>query len=145
MDAAAYVSLFVSAFVAATILPLSSEAVLSALIAAEGFDIWFLVGIASIANTLGAAVNWVLGRYCLRWREHRWFPVSAYALDRASEWFMRYGKISLLFAWVPIIGDPLTFAAGILRVSFWRFLLLVAIGKTLRYVAVALLAERVFT
>jgi membrane protein YqaA with SNARE-associated domain len=145
MEAAAYASLFVSAFAAATILPLSSEAVLSALIAAEGFDIWFLVGIASIANTLGAAVNWVLGRYCLRWRDHRWFPVSAYALDRASEWFTRYGQISLLFAWVPIIGDPLTFAAGILRVSFLRFLLLVAIGKTLRYVAVALLAERVLT
>ena len=138
-------SLFVSAFAAATILPLSSEAVLSALVAAEGFDIWFLIGIASIANTLGAAVNWVLGRYCLRWRDHRWFPVSASALDRASTWFARYGQVSLLFAWVPIVGDPLTFAAGILRVPFWRFLLLVAIGKTLRYVAVALLAERVLT
>ena len=145
MEAAAYVSLFVSAFAAATILPLSSEAVLSALIAAEGFDIWFLVGIASIANTLGAAVNWVLGRYCLRWRDHRWFPVSASALDRASTWFARYGQVSLLFAWVPIVGDPLTFAAGILRVPFWRFLLLVEIGKTLSYVAVALLAERVLT
>ncbi|MBT5496514.1 MAG: DedA family protein [Alphaproteobacteria bacterium] len=145
MEAAAYVSLFVSAFAAATILPLSSEAVLSALVAAEGFDIWFLIGIASIANTLGAAVNWVLGRYCLRWRDHRWFPVSASALDRASTWFARYGQVSLLFAWVPIVGDPLTFAAGILRVPFWRFLLLVAIGKTLRYVAVALLAERVLT
>ena len=145
MEAAAYVSLFVSAFAAATILPLSSEAVLSALVAAEGFDIWFLIGIASIANTLGAAVNWVLGRYCLRWRDHRWFPVSASALDRASTWFARYGQVSLLFAWVPIVGDPLTFAAGILRVPFWRFLLLVAIGKTLRYLAVALLAERVLT
>jgi membrane protein YqaA with SNARE-associated domain len=145
LEAAAYVSLFVSAFAAATILPLSSEAVLSALVAAEGFDIWFLIGIASIANTLGAAVNWVLGRYCLRWRDHRWFPVSASALDRASTWFARYGQVSLLFAWVPIVGDPLTFAAGILRVPFWRFLLLVAIGKTLRYVAVALLAERVLT
>ena len=145
MEAAAYVSLFVSAFAAATILPLSSEAVLSALVAAEGFDIWFLIGFASIANTLGAAVNWVLGRYCLRWRDHRWFPVSASALDRASTWFARYGQVSLLFAWVPIVGDPLTFAAGILRVPFWRFLLLVAIGKTLRYVAVALLAERVLT
>jgi membrane protein YqaA with SNARE-associated domain len=145
MEAVAYVSLFVSAFAAATILPLSSEAVLSALIATEDFDIWLLVGIASIANTLGAAVNWVLGRYCLRWQDHRWFPVSTSALERASEWFVRYGQISLLFAWFPIIGDPLTFVAGILRVAFWRFLLLAAIGKTLRYVAVALLAEHVFT
>ena len=145
MEAAAYVSLFVSAFAAATVLPLSSEAVLSALVAAEGFDIWFLIGIASIANTLGAAINWVLGWCCLRWRDHRWFPFSASAIDRASTWFTRYGQVSLLFAWVPIVGDPLTFAAGILRVPFWRFLLLVAIGKTLRYVAVALLAERVLT
>jgi membrane protein YqaA with SNARE-associated domain len=145
MEVAAYVSLFVSAFAAATILPLSSEAVLSTLIVAEGFDIWFLVCIASIANTLGAAVNWVLGRHCLRWRDHRWFPVSTSALGRASEWFARYGQISLLFAWVPIVGDPLTFVAGTLRVSVLRFLLLVAIGKTLRYVAVALLAERVVT
>jgi membrane protein YqaA with SNARE-associated domain len=144
LEAAAYVSLFVSAFAAATILPMSSEAVLSALVAAEGFDIWFLIGIASIANTLGAVVNWVLGRYCLRWRDHRWFPVSASALDRASRWSARYGQVSLLFAWVPVIGDPLTFAAGVLRVPVWRFLLLVAVGKTLRYVAVALLAERAF-
>ncbi len=143
MEATAYASLVVSAFAAATILPLSSEAILSTLIAAEGFDIWFLIGIASIANTLGAAVNWVLGRYCLRWRDHRWFPVSAPALDRASRWFVRYGQVSLLFTWIPIIGDPLTLVAGILRVPFLRFLLLVAIGKTLRYVAVALLAERV--
>jgi membrane protein YqaA with SNARE-associated domain len=145
MEAVAYVSLFVSAFAAATILPLSSEAVLSALIVAEGFDIWLLVGIASIANILGAAVNWVLGRYCLRWQNHRWFPVSTSVLERSSEWFARYGKISLLFAWVPIIGDPLTFVAGILRVSIWWFLLLVTIGKMLRYAAVALLVERVFT
>jgi membrane protein YqaA with SNARE-associated domain len=145
MEAVAYVSLFVSAFAAATVLPLSSEAVLSALIAAEGFDIWLLVGIASIANILGAAVNWVLGRYCLRWQNHRWFPVSTSALERSSEWFARYGIISLLFAWVPIIGDPLTFVAGILRVSIWWFLLLVTIGKMLRYAAVALLVERVFT
>ena len=145
MEVDAYVSLFLSAFAAATVLPLSSEAILSALIAAGSFDIWLLVSIASIANTLGAAINWILGRYCLRWRDNRWFPVTSSALDRASKWFAQYGQFSLLFAWVPILGDPLTFVAGILRVSFLRFLLLAAIGKTLRYVVVALLAERVFT
>jgi membrane protein YqaA with SNARE-associated domain len=139
------VSLFLSAFAAATVLPLSSEAVLSALIAAGGFHIWLLVSIASIANTLGSAINWILGRYCLRWRDNRWFPVTTSALGRASKWFAQYGQCSLLFAWVPIVGDPLTFVAGILRVSFLRFLLLTAIGKTLRYVVVALLAERLFT
>lgn len=145
MEATGYLSLFVAAFAAAMILPLSSETVLAALIAADGFDIWLLIAVASSANTLGAVVNWGLGRYCLKWRERKWFPVSAPALERASRWFARYGQASLLFAWLPVVGDPLTLAAGVLQVRFWPFLILVAIGKTLRYVAVAGLAERILT
>jgi membrane protein YqaA with SNARE-associated domain len=137
MEAAGYVSLFVSAFLAATVLPMSSEAVLSALVVGDGFDLWLLIALASIGNTLGAVVNWLLGRYCLRWRDRKWFPVSAAALERASRWFSRYGVFSLLFAWLPVVGDPLTFVAGILRVRFALFLVLVALGKTARYVAVA--------
>jgi membrane protein YqaA with SNARE-associated domain len=141
MEAAGYVSLFVSAFLAATVLPLSSEAVLSALVVGDGFDIWLLIALASIGNTLGAVVNWLLGRYCLRWRDRKWFPVSAAALERASRWFSRYGVFSLLFAWLPVVGDPLTFVAGILRVRFALFLVLVALGKTARYIAVAGLVD----
>ncbi len=137
MEAAGYVSLFVTAFLAATVLPMSSEAVLSALVVGDGFDLWLLIALASIGNTLGAVVNWLLGRYCLRWRDRKWFPVSAAALKRASRWFSRYGVFSLLFAWLPVVGDPLTFVAGILRVRFALFLVLVALGKTARYVAVA--------
>ena len=137
MEAAGYVSLFVSAFLAATVLPMSSEAVLSALVVGDGFDLWLLIALASIGNTLGAVVNWLLGRYCLRWRDRKWFPVSAAALERAARWFSRYGVFSLLFAWLPVVGDPLTFVAGILRVRFALFLVLVALGKTARYVAVA--------
>ena len=137
MEAAGYVSLFVSAFLAATVLPMSSEAVLSALVVGDGFDLWLLIALASIGNTLGAVVNWLLGRYCLGWRDRKWFPVSAAALERASRWFSRYGVFSLLFAWLPVVGDPLTFVAGILRVRFALFLVLVALGKTARYVAVA--------
>lgn len=137
MEATGYVSLFVTAFLAATVLPMSSEAVLSALVVGDGFDLWLLIALASIGNTLGAVVNWLLGRYCLRWRDRKWFPVSAAALERASRWFSRYGVFSLLFAWLPVVGDPLTFVAGILRVRFALFLVLVALGKTARYVAVA--------
>ena len=123
-----YVGLFLSALLAATVLTFSSEAVLVGLM-------------ASLGNVLGAAVNWGLGRFCLRWQDRRWFPVDKEKLDRAGRWFSRYGVWSLLLAWVPIIGDPLTFAAGVLRVNFWLFLLLVSIGKAGRYAVVILAAQ----
>ena len=144
IESAGYTSLFLSAFLAATVLPLSSEAVLAALVASDGFVLWLLVALASIGNTLGACVNWILGRYCLHWQDRKWFPVSRPALERASRWFYRYGQYSLLFAWVPLVGDPLTFTAGLLKLRFSRFLLLVAVGKIFRYVVVVLAARAFF-
>ena len=136
-----YVGLFLSAFLAATVLPFSSEAVLVGLMAAGDYDMIWLWFLASLGNVLGAAVNWGLGRFCLRWQDRRWFPVDKEKLDRAGRWFSRYGVWSLLLAWVPFIGDPLTFAAGVLRVNFWLFLLLVSIGKAGRYAVVILAAQ----
>lgn len=136
-----YVGLFLSALLAATVLPFSSEAVLVGLMAAGDYDMTWLWFLASLGNVLGAAVNWGLGRFCLRWQDRRWFPVDKEKLDRAGRWFSRYGVWSLLLAWVPIIGDPLTFAAGVLRVNFWLFLLLVSIGKAGRYAVVILAAQ----
>ena len=97
---------------------------------------WLLIAVAALGNTMGALINWALGRFLLRWSAHRWFPFSQTQLDSASQRFNRYGVWSLLLAWVPIIGDPLTFAAGVLKVRLAIFLPLVAIGKTLRYVAI---------
>ncbi|MEE2689730.1 MAG: YqaA family protein [Pseudomonadota bacterium] len=145
MEASGYSSIFLSAFLAATILPLSSEAVLVALTASEGYELWMLIALASVGNTVGAAVNWTLGRYCLRWLNRSWFPVSPDKLEKASVWFSRYGHYTLLFAWLPIVGDPLTVAAGLLRLNFTRFLLLVATGKTLRYVVVGLTTQAILT
>ncbi len=139
-----YFGLFLNAFLAATLIPLSSEAVLAVLSRAEGFDVALLFAVATLGNTLGAMLNWWLGRYCLRWRDRRWFPFDAGQLDRAGARFRRYGLWSLLLAWVPIVGDPLTFAAGVLRVNFWLFVTLVAIGKTARYAVVAGLASTIF-
>lgn len=136
-----YVGLFLSALLAATVLPFSSEAVLVGLMAAGDYDMIWLWFLASLGNVLGAAVNWGLGRFCLRWQDRRWFPVDKEKLDRAGRWFSRYGVWSLLVAWVPFIGDPLTFAAGVLRVNFWLFLLLVSIGKAGRYAVVILAAQ----
>ena len=138
-----YLGLFLSAFLAATILPLSSEAVLAALTAAEGANLFGLWAIASLGNTLGAFVNWLLGRFFLHWQDRRWFPIKPDQLERASRWFQRYGAWSLLFAWLPVVGDPLTLLSGILRVNPWLFLALVATGKAARYAVVILAVQGV--
>jgi membrane protein YqaA with SNARE-associated domain len=132
----AFSGLFAVAFAAATILPAQSEAALIGLQVA-GYPIVPLVIVASIGNTLGAVVNWALGRGVERFRDRRWFPVSSEALDRASSWYGKWGRWSLLFSWAPIGGDALTVAAGVLREPLWSFVLLVAAAKTGRYVVLA--------
>jgi len=136
---AAYVGLFSASLVAATLLPAQSETVLVALIIAAKQNPWALVAVASVGNTLGACVNWVLGRGIERFRHKRWFPVSERAMQRAQASYQRFGKWSLLLSWAPVIGDPLTLIAGVLREPFLPFVLIVAFGKTLRYVVLALL------
>ena len=125
--------LFAIAFVAATILPAQSEAAMVGLQLA-GYPVVLLVVVASVGNTLGAVVNWALGRGVERFKDRRWFPVSPSSLDRASTWYRRWGRWSLLLSWAPIGGDALTVAAGVLREPFWSFILLVAIAKTGRYI-----------
>lgn len=136
-----YVGLFLSAFLAATILPFSSEAVLAGLYAFDRDNALALWLTASVGNTLGSFVNWLLGRFCLHWQNRRWFPIKPDRLERARVWFSRYGVWSLLFAWLPVVGDPLTFAAGVLRVNAALFLIFVAAGKAARYGAVLLAAQ----
>ncbi|ODM44578.1 YqaA family protein [Cereibacter johrii] len=128
--------LALSAFASATLLPGSSEALLLALLAA-GEPAAPLVAVATAANLAGSLVNWALGRFLIRFRDRGWFPVSAAALARAERGYRRWGLWSLLFAWVPVVGDPLTVAAGVLKVGFWPFLLLVGLGKAARYTLLA--------
>ncbi len=135
-DFAAYGGLFLAALAAATILPMQSEAVLVGLVLAD-YSPWLLVAVASVGNVLGSVVNWLLGRGIERFRDRSWFPVSEAALMRAERWYRGYGKWSLLLSWVPVIGDPLTVIAGVLREPFSVFLLFVAIAKTGRYFVLA--------
>jgi membrane protein YqaA with SNARE-associated domain len=132
----AYLGLFTIALGAATLLPLQSEAALSALLLA-GYSPVPLLVVASAGNIVGSSVNWLLGRWIDSYRDRRWFPVSEAALDRAGAWYRRYGKWTLLLSWVPVIGDPLTLAAGMLREPFPVFLALVAVAKITRYLFVA--------
>jgi membrane protein YqaA with SNARE-associated domain len=127
--------LFSSAFLAATILPFYSEVVLFALLR-EGYSSALLVTVATVGNTLGAVVNWWMGVYILHFRHRRWFYFNDKQIERAQQWFRRYGFWSLLFAWLPVGGDALTLIGGIMRVPMWLFLPLVALGKGLRYIAV---------
>lgn len=139
-----YLALFFTSFVAATLLPASSEAVLATLIAMNKFDPLALWTTASVGNTLGATVNWVLGRWCMRWSGESWFPFRPPQIERASRAFGRYGSWTLLFSWIPIVGDPLTFVAGLLRVGFPLFVVLVFAGKAGRYAVLVILADRAF-
>ena len=139
-DLAVYAGLFVAAFVSATIFPGQSEAALAGLVLA-GYPPALLLVVASAGNILGSVVNWVLGRFIEHFRDRRWFPVSAGALERAQGWYQRYGKWSLLLSWAPVIGDPLTLLAGVLREPLPVFLLLVAIAKIGRYIVVMLIAQ----
>lgn len=137
---AAYFSLFAAAFLAATILPAQSEAVLAALLAAGSHSPAVLVAVASIGNTLGAVVNWLIGRGIERFRDRPWFPANQKQMAQAERWYGRFGHWSLLLSWVPFVGDPLTVVAGVLREPLWRFLLIVGFAKTARYIVIAVLA-----
>ena len=128
-----YLSLFAISFLAATILPLSSELMLAGLIATSNYDSLLLLIVASFGNVLGSVFNWTLGFYSRNLITKKWFPFKDKQIERSSKWFNKFGNWSLLFAWVPIIGDPLTLAAGLLKVKFIEFLILVSVGKVSRY------------
>ena len=137
LDAATLPGLFIAAFVAATLLPMQSEAALVAALLAGAWPPWLLVAVAGLGNVLGSLVNWGLGLGIDRFRDRPWFPVSPAALDRAGAWYRRFGKWSLLGSWLPIVGDPLTVVAGVLREPLPVFLALVTLAKVGRYLALA--------
>jgi membrane protein YqaA with SNARE-associated domain len=136
-----YLGLFAVSLLAATILPAQSEVVLAGMILSERYHLWLLILVASIGNVLGSVVNWFLGRFIAHFEDRRWFPVKRNQIAKAERWYQRYGYWSLLLSWAPIVGDPLTVVAGVLREPLPVFLVLVTIAKVGRYLAVAALAN----
>lgn len=130
-----YLGLFIAAFGAASLLPMQSEAVLVGMLLSDQYSAATLLAIATLGNVLGSVLNWVLGRSVERLRHKRWFPVSDAKLSKAQKFYLRYGRWSLLLSWVPIIGDPLTMIAGVMREPLWSFLLIVTLAKGARYLA----------
>ena len=125
--------LFASSFIAATIFPAGSEIVLATLNIAGDHDKFLLLIIATAGNVLGALVNWLIGYYLIKFKDKRWFPLKKKQLKKYSGIYQKWGVWSLLLAWLPFIGDPLTVMAGIFKTNIWLFLLLVTIGKASRY------------
>ncbi len=131
-----------AAFGAATLLPFQSEIVFAAIQLRGNLPLVWLIVAASVANTVGSGVNYLMGRGIERFRDRRWFPVGPDQLHKAQEWYRRWGVWTLLLSWAPL-GDAVTVVAGIMRTPPWLFLLLVGLAKTLRYIALAWLTAAV--
>lgn len=128
-------------FLAATVLPIASEWLLVALVVNQ-VSPNAAVGVATLGNTLGAITTWALGIWGGPHITRRWLKIDKVTRRRAERWYARWGSWSLLMAWAPIVGDPLCFMGGFLKVSLWRFTLLVATGKAARYAAIAWTAQK---
>lgn len=131
-DSALWV-LFITGFLSATILPGGSEAGLIATLTLHQYSIFSVITTATIGNTLGGLTNYWLGLLLPNRTQD-----EKYGL-KALHWLSKYGYWSLLFSWLPVIGDPLCLAAGWLRMHFWPCLWLILVGKALRYSLIAAL------
>ena len=141
-EASAFIGLFLSAFLAATLIPAQSELGLGYLVINTDYSMVLLVAIASLGNSSGATINWFIGRGVAK-------SVSPSKQVQAStrywtvmNWYKKYGQWTLLLSWAPFIGDPITVIAGIFKVPLKTFLLIVALAKTSRYVVIAIFAEK---
>lgn len=142
-DFLALSGLFLVAFGAATMLPFQSEIVFIPLQVQGTINIWWIIAFASVGNILGSGLNYGLGWYIEKFRGRRWFPVTQNQLDRARDWYLKYGVWTLLVSWMPL-GDALTVVAGVMRTNIWLFFGLVTIAKTTRYMGVAWLTAQAF-
>jgi membrane protein YqaA with SNARE-associated domain len=130
-----YLGLFASAVLAATVLPGASEILMVSLMV-KGLDVWSLWVVATVGNVAGSTLNWWLGSKALHFADRRWFPVRPATLARAQGWFRRWGQPSVLFSWLPGVGDAFTVAAGVMRMPLLTFLAFVTIAKGARYGAI---------
>lgn len=131
-----YPGLFLLSFLASTLVPLGSEWLLGVLLL-NGFDPTNTVLVATLGNSCGALTTYAIGLWGGPYLIQRLLSISPASRRRAEDHFKRYGSWALLFSWLPIIGDPLCLVGGVLRTGFWRFLVLVSVGKFVRYLVVA--------
>lgn len=130
-----YVILFFSAFISATLFPLGSEALLIYDIQ-QGYSLFFLLLFATLGNVLGSCVNYWLGLKGEDFLERKNY-LNKQKMQKYQRFFNKYAGFSLLLSWAPVIGDPLTFIAGVFKYPFKSFLVIVFVAKLLRYIVVA--------
>ncbi len=136
-----YVGLFLVSFLAATVLPLTSEVMFVAM-PALGYDIWIVFLVANAGSILGSVTNYFLGLKGGGFVLSRYVTVDPRKLARATDLYQRWGPVIVFFAWLPVIGDPLTIVAGVFRLQFRTFAFWMSLGKVFRYLLlVALLTQ----
>ena len=133
-----YPGLFLASFLASTVLPLGSEGVVILLIA-RNFNIFSVVLVATAGNYLGACTSYYIGLAGRTQLIGKYLHINGAQMEHAQVWFEKYGSWSLLFTWVPVLGDALPVAAGMMKLKFGLFSILVFTGKLLRYGALAYL------
>ena len=141
-EASAFLGIFLTAFLAATLVPAQSEISLGYLILYTDHSLGLLIVFASLGNTLGAVINWLIGfglaKSVIKLEKIQVSP----RYQKILSWYQKFGQWTLVLSWLPIIGDPITLIAGILKIPFKNFFLFVALAKTSRYLVVAFLAEK---
>ncbi|MBW6441020.1 DedA family protein [Patescibacteria group bacterium] len=139
-----YASLFVLSFLASTLVPLGSEWFVYFLMGLE-YNIIHIILIATLGNYLGAVTNYYIGIKGSSTIMHKVIRFNDKEIEKADKSFKNYGPIILFFSWLPVIGDPLTLVAGVLKYNFKKFTFYVLLGKMMRYVMIVLIARGIMS
>jgi membrane protein YqaA with SNARE-associated domain len=132
--------LFLASFLAATVLPFSSEAVLAFMVA-TGFDLYACIMVATIGNTLGGISCYYLG-FIGNWDSiEKYLKLKPENLQKTKSWLDKYGSFTAFFTWLPIVGDPLAVGLGIIRSNVTLVFIFMLTGKLLRYLAIAFFTD----
>ena len=140
-ETSAFLGLFLSAFLAATLVPAQSELGLGYLVINTNYPMALLVMVASLGNTTGAIINWFIGQGIGKSVMHLEKIKTSPRYSTIIIWYEKYGLWTLFLSWVPVIGDPITVISGIFNVPLKTFLPVVALAKTSRYILIAIFAE----
>lgn len=139
-----YLGLFLISFLAASIIPLSSEVFVLAM-PPLGYNIWLVGIVATLGNYAGALTNYYIGLKGTDIAIGRWFEIKPDSWKRAANFYERWGPVALFFSWVPFLGDPLTAVAGAFKMHLGTFTFWVIIGKGIRYVVLLGFAEQIIS
>lgn len=134
-----YIGLFVVTFLSSSVVPLTSE-VLLILMQRMGYNVWWVLGVATVGNYCGSLTTYGIGRFGGSRLLEKYVHPKPERMARARQLYARYGGPILFFSFIPIIGDALTFVAGVLQGNLWTFTFWVALGKWVRFAVVLGLA-----